>query len=252
MKFAQTLFHPASPHHREVASNSAIYFAYLSCCGSHPFDQLCFLRPPHQLRFLEAPIVLPCNPCLDHAMSSDRKPSSLMALKAKKAPPTIIKRTVKVAKQSAPPLSAPSTLQARAATNGVHRKDVTPRLSSTPVSSRPPSKEPIERIKKERANQNKRPSPAASTPHFTSSDDDEDEQPKKRARLSPKDIVDPNRRIRDLQAFSEGDSGTFTMVHAAEIANSTIVEHSRDKYEAFFTALTGEEDECPTIELQIS
>lgn len=183
-------------------------------------------------------------------MSSDRKPSSLMALKAKKAPPTIIKRTVKVAKQSAPPLSAPSTLQARAATNGVHRKDVTPRLSSTPVSSRPPSKEPIERIKKERANQNKRPSPAASTPHFTSSDDDEDEQPKKRARLSPKDIVDPNRRIRDLQAFSEGDSGTFTMVHAAEIANSTIVEHSRDKYEAFFTALTGEEDECPTIELQ--
>ena len=40
------------------------------------------------------------------------------------------------------------------------------------------------------------------------------------------------------------------MVHAADIANNTIVEHSRDQYGAFFTALAGDEDECPTVELQ--
>ncbi|RJE16770.1 hypothetical protein PHISCL_10893, partial [Aspergillus sclerotialis] len=40
------------------------------------------------------------------------------------------------------------------------------------------------------------------------------------------------------------------MVHAFDIANSGLIEHGRDKYEAFFTALEGDEDECPTIELQ--
>jgi [histone H3]-lysine79 N-trimethyltransferase len=185
-------------------------------------------------------------------MSSNSMPSGLMALKAKKAPPQIIRKTVKVIKKPAPPLHAPKPIpQARPVFNGTQRKDTTPRLSTTPVSSRHSSKEPIERIKKERRQQVKRPSPAASTPRFTSSDDDEeDEQPRKRAKPSPKDVVDPKRRIRDLQAFSEADSGSFDMIHAADIANSTIIEHSRDKYEAFFTALPADEDECPTIQLQ--
>jgi [histone H3]-lysine79 N-trimethyltransferase len=176
-----------------------------------------------------------------------------MALKAKKAPPQIIKKTVKVLKKAVPVIHGPKvTLQPRPVANGIHRKDTTPRLSTTPASSRHASKEPVERIKKERAKVVKRPSPAASTPHFTSSDDEEeeDEQPKKRQRLGPKDIIDPNRRVRDLQAFSEVDGSSFDVIHAADIANSTITEHSRDKYEAFFTALAGHEDECPTIELQ--
>jgi H3 lysine-79-specific histone-lysine N-methyltransferase len=40
------------------------------------------------------------------------------------------------------------------------------------------------------------------------------------------------------------------MVHAVDIANSTLVEQGRDKYQAFFTSLQGDEDEYPTIELQ--
>jgi H3 lysine-79-specific histone-lysine N-methyltransferase len=85
---------------------------------------------------------------------------------------------------------------------------------------------------------------------FTSSDDESDQdKPRKRLRASEDDI-DKNRKIRDIKSFSEEDDGVFPMIHAVDIANNEIIEHSRDKYEAFFTALAGEEDECPTIELQ--
>lgn len=85
-----------------------------------------------------------------------------------------------------------------------------------------------------------------------SSDDDseEDEQPRKRVRIDRRDSIDEKRQVRDLQSFSEEDDRTWSLVHAADIANGGIVEQGRDKYQAFFTALEGDEDECPTIELQ--
>ena len=184
-------------------------------------------------------------------MSTDARHTGLMALKAKKAPPQIIRKTVRVLKKPVIPLQAhrPLLLGAQPFVNGTKRKDTTPRPSTTPASSRQASKEPVERTRKQPAKQVRRSSPADSTPHFTSSDD-EDEQPRKRAKMSPKDLIDPVRRIRDLQAFAQADSGTLEIVHAADIANSTITEHLRDKYEAFFTTLAGHEDECPTVELQ--
>jgi [histone H3]-lysine79 N-trimethyltransferase len=98
----------------------------------------------------------------------------------------------------------------------------------------------------------KRASPAVSTPRLTSSDDESDEdvdQPRKRARLD-EGSIDRNRKVRDVEAFSQEEEGGFDMIHAYDIANNTLVEHDRDKYEAFFTALQGDEDECPIVELQ--
>jgi [histone H3]-lysine79 N-trimethyltransferase len=184
-------------------------------------------------------------------MTSNATPASLLALKARKAAPIVTKKTIQTVKKPAPSSTAPnrSLAPSRPAVNG-HRKESTPRHSTTPASSRPTSKEPVERIKNQRSQHNKRPSPAASTPKFSSSSEDEDDQPRKRVKHSPKQILDPNRRIRDVQAFSEDDSKSFPMVHAADIANSNIIEHGHYKYQAFFTALAGDEDECPTVELQ--
>lgn len=178
-----------------------------------------------------------------------------MAHKKQKPLPQIKTKTIRTLKQTGPvprtsSLAAPSRSTPKPITNGLRNKETTPRSSSTPVPSRPASKEPLERLKK--ARQLKRSSPASSTPHFSSSDEDEEEdvQPNKRARLAASRVIDPDRRIRDHSAFVDGDDTVLDMIHAADIANSTIIEHSRDKYEAFFTALMGDEDECPTIELQ--
>lgn len=69
-------------------------------------------------------------------------------------------------------------------------------------------------------------------------------------RIDRKESIDEKRKVRDLQSFSEENCGDFPMVHALDIANSGIIEQGHDKYQAFFTALEGDEDECPTIELQ--
>lgn len=93
-----------------------------------------------------------------------------------------------------------------------------------------------------------------STPRLTSSDDESEEdenKPRKRVRLERKENIDEKRKVRDTHAFSEEEEdGGFHIVHAFDIANNTLVEHGRDKYEAWFTALQGDEDECPAIELQ--
>ena len=108
-------------------------------------------------------------------------------------------------------------------------------------------------MKKERQNRTRRASPAVSTPRLTSSDDEsaEDEnKPRKRLRLERKETIDEKRKVRDAEAFSQEDDSGFHMVHAFDVANNSLLEHGRDKYAAFFTALEGDEDECPTIELQ--
>ena len=99
--------------------------------------------------------------------------------------------------------------------------------------------------------QKKPASPTRSTPIFTTDDDDEEEdKPRKRVRLENKEIVDEKRKIRDAEAFSQEPHSGFEMIHAYDIANNKLVDHNRDKYEAFFTALNEDEDECPTVELQ--
>ncbi len=152
---------------------------------------------------------------------------------------------------STAPTSRSIAISQRPLSNGPSRTTITPRKSSTPISgsSRQGSGEPIKRIKQERRTQQKRASPATSTPNFTTDDEGEEEdKPRKRVRLESN--VDEKRKIRDAEAFSEETNGGFQMIHAYDIANNKLVEHNRDKYEAFFTALNEEEDECPTIELQ--
>ena len=197
-------------------------------------------------------------------LPSEGRPLSFSAMKNRKAPLKITTKVVTVtsALKSLPrPLpstssSRPQPISRQPVTNGYSRTTITPRKSSTPVSvsSRQASGEPIERIKKERQTRVKRVSPAVSTPKLTSSDDESEEdesKPRKRARLDErKGSIDEKRKVRDIQAFSKEESGGFPMVHAYDIANNTLMEHTRDKYEAFFTALEGDEDECPFIKLQ--
>ncbi|KAJ4512336.1 Nucleosomal histone H3-Lys79 methylase [Exophiala dermatitidis] len=202
-------------------------------------------------------------------LSPQNKPMSFAALKAKKATPKITTKivTVSATPKPKPPTrpqpTAPSSrsqqpTQKSSLSNGSSRhSSSTPRKSATPasVSSRQASREPIERLKQQRRNnQSKRASPAVSTPRLTSSDEEsehDEDKPRKRVRVvGRKESIDEKRQVRDPKAFSEDDDGVFPMVHAVDIANSTIIEQGRDKYQPFFTALEGDEDECPTIELQ--
>lgn len=177
--------------------------------------------------------------------------SSIAALKAKQKAPVITKKLVKKTVLPNAPFqsqrhSITSRPPARPSVNG-HTKAADTRRSGTPAS-RQASKEPIERLKTERAGKSKRPSPAATTPHFDTDDEDEDEQGTKRRKLE--DIVDPTRSIRDQQAFVDDISGDIAMVHAFDIANDKLEEHQRIKYETYFTTLDPEEDDSPTVQLQ--
>lgn len=191
---------------------------------------------------------------------SQDRPLSLAALKARNGAPKILTKTVTVSKaptsvskpQPRPTSTTPASTR-RTVANGHARPPNAPRNSTTPSSlpSRQSSKEPLERLKQERRNRVKRPSPALSTPTFTSSDEESaDEQPRKRTRITPEEQIDKNRRIRDIKSFSQPEDDALPMVHASDIANNEIIELSRDKYQAFFIALAGDEEECPTIELQ--
>lgn len=196
------------------------------------------------------------------SLPAQNRPLSLAALKSRKAPLKITTKVVTVHTSSKPGARPPPAIASsralgtpRSLSNGTSRHGATPRKSSTPASipSRQASREPLERVKLERQNRVKRSSPAVSTPRLTSSDEDtdeEDEQPRKRLRLERKESIDAKRMVRDPKSFSDEDGGHFPMVHAFDIANSSLIEQGRDKYEAFFTVLEGDEDECPTIELQ--
>ncbi|EXJ55696.1 hypothetical protein A1O7_08625 [Cladophialophora yegresii CBS 114405] len=198
------------------------------------------------------------------SLPTEGRPLSFSAMKAKKAPLKIATKIVTVASTPKPVArpspsagpARPTSASQKPLSNGHSRTASIPRKSSTPVSvrSRQGSGEPIERIKNARRNQNKRASPAVSTPRLTSSDEDTDDdaatQPRKRIRLERKDSIDQNRKVRDVQAFSQEEDGGFHMVHAFDIANNGLVEHGHDQYAAFFTILDTDEEECPTIELQ--
>ena len=128
-------------------------------------------------------------------------------------------------------------------------------LSRSLTPSQPTSKEPKDPVKQVRSSNLKRSSPAVSTPRFSDSDDNEEEEEEdlrttKRPKLDRNASLDTKRRIRDVKSFSEDDQGTFTMVHAKNIANLGTDEKPDPKYNTFFTALQENEDEAPTVELQ--
>ncbi|KEF53107.1 uncharacterized protein A1O9_11015 [Exophiala aquamarina CBS 119918] len=195
-------------------------------------------------------------------LQSQDRPLSLASLKANKARAKLVTKTVTVTRVSKPtprPQGASSISTSppsrKNISNSTPRHAIAPRKSATPasVSSRPPSKEPLGRVRQNESSRTKRASPAISTPRFTSSDDESEEdedQPRKRMRTSGQDNLDKHRRIRDLASFSEGDAGAIRMAHAADIANIDIVEQSRTKYQDFFTVLEVDEADCPTITLQ--
>jgi [histone H3]-lysine79 N-trimethyltransferase len=166
----------------------------------------------------------------------------------KKAPPPkayLVKQRVKQTVLSSVSVASHSAkTHVKTHLNGSAHNETLPKPSRTPTPSRPSSKEPVERLKAERARvrPSKRASPTITTPQF--SDDDEEEveaQPKKRAKLS--EVVDPNRQIKDVDAFVENEVVLHSRIHAREIANSDIIAHSgRNSYEPFFTAFTTNED----------
>jgi [histone H3]-lysine79 N-trimethyltransferase len=187
-------------------------------------------------------------------MSDPVAPSSLLAARKKKPPPKMMTKVQTIVHKRLPVYPTPAKSQSRAqpikpSKNGAIRKDAAmARRPSTPASSRPSSKEPVERIKQERSRPNKRASPTVTTPQFTSSDEDEEDMPRKRVKTE--EVVDPGRQIRDPEAFRDTALTDTKRVHAYDIANSTLVEHSRTPYATYFTALTSDEEEDPTIELE--
>ncbi|KAF7513089.1 hypothetical protein GJ744_011355 [Endocarpon pusillum] len=126
-----------------------------------------------------------------------------------------------------------------------------PQKQALPAHSR--SNEPKARIKEEkRSTSLKRSSPTVSTPRFDSdnSDEDADVKSSKRRKMEEDACVDLSRRIRDIHSFSVQDSGALPMIHAADVANLGTDEKPNPNYATFFTALTGDEDEAPVIEIR--
>src|SRR5271156_3692450 len=137
----------------------------------------------------------------------------LKAAQAKK--PTIITKTITASTSTkSRPLVRPATVPAKSSTapnpSGIPKavSGHSPRPEKVSNGSRRPArKEPRDPVKHVRAQKHKSASPAVMTPQFTSSDEDEEESDKdkerarKRRRTIQTGIVDPNRRIRDLQAF---------------------------------------------------
>jgi [histone H3]-lysine79 N-trimethyltransferase len=125
-----------------------------------------------------------------------------------------------------------------------------PQKKASPA--RPRSKEPKARVREASSSSLKRSSPAVSTPRFDSDNSDEEAEAEsnKRRKLEADGDVDTSRRIRDVHSFSDEDHGIFPMTHAAEVANLGTDEKPNPNYATFFTALKGDEDEAPVIELQ--
>lgn len=141
--------------------------------------------------------------------------------------------------------------QVKFSKNGLPKINGTPRKSLTPSrsSSRQASSEPRESARNGKTVKPKRPSPTVSTPQWASDEDEESESRRKRVRLDRPDEVDHGRIVRDPASFSD-DSTSYNVIHAADIANSNIQQHGRYQFGEYFSALQGDEEECPTIHLQ--
>ena len=186
-------------------------------------------------------------------MSAPGPPLSFLQPKKKKDPPKLVKRVETiVVKRAIPSVAVVPSRPVKAAPkshlHGSARKASSSPGLHTPTSSRPSSKEPVERVRTEqtRAKSNKRSSPSAA--RLSSEDEDDDPQPKKRSRIEQ--VIDPTRQIRDLEAFDKDRFIRSQRVHAYDIANSTLVQSNRTSYETFFTDLSQDEDVDPIVKVE--
>ncbi len=164
-----------------------------------------------------------------------------------------IKTAPTATKHKSPPIqiaSKPSTSLANGKAKTVNGN--APERQKKVSPTRPKSDEPKVRIKEGRSSHLNRPSPTVSTPRFDSDNSDEDTEveSKKRRKVEAGAYIDTSRHVRDLHSFSEEGQGVFPMIHAADVANLGSDEQPNPNYATFFTALTGDEDEAPAIELQ--
>jgi len=82
-------------------------------------------------------------------------------------------------------------------------------------------------------NKKTRQASPANQPKFDEDDDDEDstssEQPAQKRQKLQHRVIDPKRKIRSPQAFSDMDGGRFDMIHAADIAADIAAKAKRSK-----------------------
>jgi [histone H3]-lysine79 N-trimethyltransferase len=163
-----------------------------------------------------------------------------------KTAPTTVKQTKKPTQLTPSPSPSLSSAKSKSVNGDA------PKPQGKVSRPRPRSQEPKARIKQEKASGLKRSSPAISTPRFDSdhSDEDVEVEAKKRRKVEAEVYVDTGRCIRDVLSFADDKQGVFSMVHAADIANLGTDEKPNPNYATFFTALTGDEDEAPIVELQ--
>jgi [histone H3]-lysine79 N-trimethyltransferase len=176
-----------------------------------------------------------------------------LAAQKQKVRTQIIKTAPTTAKQKpqpTQPVSKPPTSSTNGRAEGSNGHAPKSRKRVSPAGTR--TNEPKARIREERSSSLKRSSPVVSTPRFDSdnSDDDAEVSSNKRRKGEADAFWDTGRNIRALRSFTSEDQGVFAMIHAAEVANLGTDEKPNPNYTTFFTALTGDEDEAPVIELQ--
>ncbi len=166
-----------------------------------------------------------------------------------KSASTIVKHTKKPAQLT--PSPSPSHSHSSGKSKSINGD--APKAQKKDSRPRPSSREPKARIKQDKTSNLKRSSPAISTPRFDSDNSEEEVEveSKKRRKVEADSYVDTSRCIRDVLSFSDdSQAALLPMVHAADIANLGTDEKPNPNYATFFTALTGDEDEAPVIELQ--
>lgn len=165
---------------------------------------------------------------------------------------TVPTKTVGRTASVQPPVQVKPVAPLRLGKNGLPKLDLKARKSLTPSrsSSRRNSSEPSVGPRTSKPSRTKRVSSPRSTPTWASDEEDESETRRKRARIDKKETSDSKRQITDKSSFAEGDPTSYEIIHAADIANNQIQQHGRFQFEEYFTTLTADEDDCPTIELQ--
>jgi [histone H3]-lysine79 N-trimethyltransferase len=170
---------------------------------------------------------------------------------------TVVKKASSSAPQNSsklsPTPSASSSARANRKPKAVNGHVRTPSRSLTPA--RPSIQEQKDPVKQVRTSNLKRSSPAVSTPRFSDSDPDEEDEKldfrnAKRAKLNGEAPEDLKRRIVNNASFEDESAGPLKIIHAADIANYGTNGVSDTKYGNFFEALEGGEEDEPTVELQ--
>ena len=188
------------------------------------------------------------NPALEKLKAAQSKKPVFLTKTVTVAPTPVLKIA------SRPPLIPQQKTKSRPVKRpSPHLNGHAPKVLQSSTTSQPIKNKPKERVRHDALPKRKSASPAVATPAFTSSDDDSESESgrnPKRRRVVRKGSVDLNRKIRDADVFDDSVLQSFPMIHAADIANPDIIEHNRTKYTTFFTALGGDEDPDPIIELQ--